>query len=103
MPHAYTEDQLVEQPVIGLFAELGGAVTGPLPNAGVSGEARDAGLLGRATKGEVVLVSRLLEALERRNPVLPPEAITTIAPGVLFEWLMDGCCNALISSKFLFE
>jgi hypothetical protein len=23
MPHAYTEDQLVEQPVIGLFAELG--------------------------------------------------------------------------------
>ncbi len=22
MPHAYTEDQLVEQPVIGLFAEL---------------------------------------------------------------------------------
>jgi len=103
MPHAYTEDQLVEQPAIGLFAELGGAVTGPLPNAGVSGEARDAGLLGRATKGEVVLVSRLLEALERRNPVLPPEAITTIAPGVLFEWLMDGCCNALISSKFLFE
>ena len=23
MPHAYTEDQLVEQPAIGLFAELG--------------------------------------------------------------------------------
>lgn len=23
MPHAYTEDQLVEQPVNGLFAELG--------------------------------------------------------------------------------
>jgi type I restriction enzyme R subunit len=23
MPHAYTEDQLVEQPVTGLFAELG--------------------------------------------------------------------------------
>jgi len=23
MPHAYTEDQLVEQTVIGLFAELG--------------------------------------------------------------------------------
>jgi hypothetical protein len=22
MPHAYTEDQLVEQPAIGLFAEL---------------------------------------------------------------------------------
>jgi hypothetical protein len=25
MPHAYTEDQLVEQPAIGLFAELGQA------------------------------------------------------------------------------
>ena len=24
-PHAYTEDQLVEQPAIGLFAELGWA------------------------------------------------------------------------------
>ena len=23
MPHAYTEDQLVEQPAIGLFVELG--------------------------------------------------------------------------------
>lgn len=23
MPHAYTEDQMVEQPAIGLFAELG--------------------------------------------------------------------------------
>jgi type I restriction enzyme R subunit len=23
MPHAYTEDQLVEQPAIGLFAEFG--------------------------------------------------------------------------------
>jgi hypothetical protein len=23
MPHAYTEDQLVEQPAVGLFVELG--------------------------------------------------------------------------------
>jgi hypothetical protein len=53
-----------------LFEELGGAVAGPFPNAGVSGEARDAGLLGRATKGEVVLVSRSRPALERRNPAL---------------------------------
>jgi type I restriction enzyme R subunit len=76
MPHAYTEDQLVEQPAIGLFAELGWAVAGPPPNAGVAGEPRDAGLLGRETKGEVVLVSRLRAALERLNPTLPPEAIT---------------------------
>ena len=65
MPHAYTEDQLVEQPAIGLFAELGWAVAGPPPNSGVAGEPRDAGLLGRETKGEVVLVSRLRAALER--------------------------------------
>ena len=30
--HAYTEDQLVEQPAIGLFAELGWTVAGPPPN-----------------------------------------------------------------------
>ena len=76
MPHAYTEDQLVEQPAIGLFAVLGWAVAGPPPPAGVAGEPRDAGLLGRETKGEVVLVSRLRSALERLNPALPPEAIT---------------------------
>jgi len=29
MPHAYTEEQLVEEPAIGLFAELGWAVAGP--------------------------------------------------------------------------
>ncbi len=75
MSHAYTEDQLVEQPAIGLFAELGWAVAGPPPIAGVAGEPRDAGLLGRETKGEVVLVFRLRTALERLNPELPPEAI----------------------------
>ncbi len=73
--HAYTEDQLVEQPAIGLFVELGWAVAGPPPTTGVAGEPRDAGLLGRETKGEVVLVSRLRAALERLNPTLPPEAI----------------------------
>jgi len=29
MPHAYTEDQLVEQPAIGIFAELGWQVAVP--------------------------------------------------------------------------
>ena len=74
--HAYTEDQLVERPAIGLFAELGWEAADPPPTAGVAGETRDAGLLGRETKGEVVLVSRLRAALERLNPALPPEAIT---------------------------
>ena len=81
MPHDYTEDQLVEQPAIGLFAELGWQVAGPPPNAGVAGEPADAGVLGRETKGEVVLVGRLRAALVKLNAsrvghdALPPEAI----------------------------
>jgi type I restriction enzyme R subunit len=72
MPHAYTENQLVEQPAIGLFAELGWATVSALEETfGATGT------LQRETKGEVVLVSRLRKALERMNPVLPPEAITT--------------------------
>lgn len=38
--HAYAEDQLVEPPASGLFAELGWTVAGPLPNAGVAGRRR---------------------------------------------------------------
>jgi type I restriction enzyme R subunit len=98
--HAYTEDQLVEQPAIGWFAELGWQVAGPPPNTGVAGEPRDAGLLGRDTKGEVVLVSRLRAALERLNPALPPEAITA---GGLIEWLTADCRKSHISSRCLFE
>jgi len=92
MPHAHTEDQHVEQPAKaggppspwsspsgrgedGLFAELCRAVAGPPPYDGVVGEPRDAVLLGRETKGEVVLVPRLRAALERLNPTLPSETI----------------------------
>ena len=92
MPHAYTEDQLVEQPAIGLFAELGWTTVSaleeifgstepspvpsghPLPVGEGQGEGRVA--LLRETKGEVVLPSRLRAALERWNPAPPPEAIT---------------------------
>src|SRR5438034_8477934 len=70
MSHAYTEDQLVEQPAIGLFAELGWQAVSALEETfGATGT------LLRETKGEVVLVSRLRAALERLNPSLPPEAI----------------------------
>ncbi len=79
MPHAYTEDQLVEQPAIGLFVELGWAVAGPPPNAGVAGEPRDAGLLGRETKGEVVLVSRL-RAAQSALPNPQPGLSATLLP-----------------------
>ena len=78
MSNAYTEDQLVERPAIGLFAELGWAVAGPPPNGSIAGEPRDAGLLGRVTKGEVVLASRLRAALERLNPALPYESAATL-------------------------
>ena len=70
MSHAYTEDQLVEQPAIGLFAELGWAVVS------ASDETFGAtGTLGRETTGEVVLESRLRAALVRLNPTLPSEAL----------------------------
>jgi len=71
MPHAYTEDQLVEQPAIGLFAELGWQTLSASEETFGSG-----GTLGRDTKGDVVLVPRLRAALERLNPILPSEAIS---------------------------
>ena len=90
--HAYTEDQLVEQPAIGLFAELGwttvsafeevfGSSRGDETHSTAAGSqslltSSATVCLGRETKGEVVLVSRLRAALERLNPALPPEAIT---------------------------
>ena len=69
-PHAYTEDQLVEQPAIGLFAALGWQTVSALEETFGAG-----GTLGRETRGEVVLVERLRAALCKFNPALPPEAI----------------------------
>ncbi len=69
--HAYSEDQLVEQPAIGLFAALGWQTVSALEETfGADG------LLGRETRGEVVLVPRLRAALTKLNPTLPAEAIT---------------------------
>ena len=66
MSHAYTEDQLVEQPAIGLFAELGWSTVSALEETfGVTGT------LSRETKGDVVLVARLA-ALEGLNPAPLP-------------------------------
>jgi type I restriction enzyme R subunit len=49
MAHAYSEDQLVEQPEIQLFAEMGWQTVSALEEVfGVGGT------LGRETKGEVV-------------------------------------------------
>ncbi|MEW6159649.1 MAG: hypothetical protein AB1813_19645 [Verrucomicrobiota bacterium] len=57
-------------------------MAGPPPNAGVAGEPRGAWLLGRETKGEVVLVPRLRAALEKLNSTLPPEAIAAAISGI---------------------
>jgi len=80
-PHAYTENQLVERPAIGLFAALGwqtvsvmGETFGPsLPAPLPEGDGRI--WLGRETKSEVVLLNRLRAALGKFNPTLPPEAL----------------------------
>ncbi len=71
-PHAWTEDQLVEQPAIGLFAALGWQTVAALDETLGAG-----GTLGRETRGEVVLTTRLRAALTRLNPGLPPEAVQT--------------------------
>ncbi len=74
--HAYTEDQLVEQPAIGLFAALGWQTVSALQETfGASGSGPHH--LGRETKAEVVLVPRLRAGLARLNPGLPDEAIQT--------------------------
>ncbi len=57
--------QLVEQPAIGLFAELGWQTMSALEE--IFGEK---GTLGRETPSEVVIESRLRAALERLNPPL---------------------------------
>lgn len=69
-PHAYSEDQLVEQPAIGLFATLGWETLSALDET-----FGPYGTLGRETRGEAVLTGRLRAALVRLNPTLPPEAI----------------------------
>jgi type I restriction enzyme R subunit len=71
-PHAYTEDQLVEQPAIGLFATLGWQTVSAMEETFGAG-----GTLGRETKGEVVLTDRLRAVLVKLNPGLPTEAIQT--------------------------
>ena len=71
-PHAYTEDQLVEQPAIGLFSALGWETVSALEETFGAG-----GTLERETKGEAVLAGRLRKALIKLNTNLPIEAIQT--------------------------
>ena len=72
MSGEYSEDQLVEQPAIGLFASLGWQTVSAAEEIFGAG-----GTLGRETSGDVVLTPLLRAVLERLNPRLPPEAITS--------------------------
>ena len=71
MTHSYSEDQLVEQPAISLFAVLGWqTISAQEESFGIGGT------LGRETKSEAILLPRLRAALVKFNPSLPPEAIS---------------------------
>ena len=70
----YSEDALVEQPAIALFASLGWQTVNAYSEALGSG-----GTLGRETRQDVVLRSRLLAALTRLNPELTAEALELAA------------------------
>src|SRR6266699_2970842 len=68
--YEYSEDILVEQPTIDLFAALGYETANTFHE-----KLGKNGTLGRETDNEVVLVRRLRVALRRLNPDLPYEAI----------------------------
>ncbi len=67
----YTEDVLVEKPAIEMLKDLGWEHV----DAFHEFEQRGGSPLGRETKSEVVLISRLKPALGKLNPGLPPQAI----------------------------
>jgi type I restriction enzyme, R subunit len=71
MSHSYSEDSLIEQPAVGLFADLEWKTVSAREEIfGANGT------LQRETSAEVVLVRRLRDALTRLNPALPTEAVT---------------------------
>ena len=64
MQNPYSEDQLIEQPAIALMADLGWERLDCFDEFSQVGGSP----LGRETKSEVVLTSRLRPALQRLNP-----------------------------------
>lgn len=69
-PGRYTEDQLVEQPAIALFEELGWDHLNAYHES-----LGPAGTLGRDNRSEVFLVRRLRAAIGRLNPGMPADAV----------------------------
>lgn len=72
MPNPYSEDALIEQPAIAILAEIGWETR----NCYSEFDQTDGSSLGRPTKSEVVLTSRLEVALKRINPGATEDAIT---------------------------
>ena len=69
-PTGYTEDALIEQPAIALLEELGWETVNAYHEFD-----HGASTLGRETRAEVILKTRLRPALQRLNPDAPHEAI----------------------------
>ena len=90
MPHDYSEDALVEQPAIELFAGLGWQTIGAFDEVFGKG-----GTLGRESTGEVVLVRHLEPALKRLNPQAAPEAIDA----ALTELTRDRSVMSLVTAN----
>jgi type I restriction enzyme R subunit len=88
--HPYSEDHLVEQPAIQLFAALKWQTISALDETLGPG-----GALGRETKSEVVLVARLAEALRKLNPTLPPAARTA----AIDELTRDRAAMSLVAAN----
>jgi len=91
--HAYTEEHLVEQPAIELFARLGWQTVSAMEEVLGAGGAE--GTLGRESLGEVVLEPRLRAVLRRLNPALPPEAIDSAVE----ELLRDRSSMSLVAAN----
>lgn len=72
-PNGYTEDQLIEQPTINLFRSLGWDTADCYQEF-----EKGRSTLGRENKAQVVLVSRLLPALQKINPRFTDEMFTQV-------------------------
>jgi hypothetical protein len=72
MPHAYTEDQLVEQPAIGLFAEqTKRTLTQPLPEGKEGGEGGGVTASGKGSRR----IRSVLALIAGREPAAAEEQI----------------------------
>lgn len=72
MHNPYSEDELIEQPSLAILAEIGWETR----NCHSEFNQQDGSPLGRQTKSEVILTSRLQPVLQKLNPNATQDAIT---------------------------